>query len=499
MAAPAPPKKRVRGRGTPIPSSQRRLSEVTKHLIIPTGIEESGWFQVDETCREKLGLEFDKWQDGAGRLLLAKRADGHLAHTVGGFGMSICRQTGKTHFVSGSVFGLSVDHTDLLTIWSAHHSKTHMETFMAMQAFASRSRIAPFIDKVYTGSGDEEIRFRSGSRILFGARERGFGRGIPGVDILVSDEGQILSQRAMQNMLATMNTSQLGLHIYAGTPPKPEDNSEVWLQMRDEALSGESTDLVWIEMGADDDADLDDQDQWRKANPSIPHRTPIHSIMRLRKRLDDDGFRREALGIYDDNEGSVFDLLRWNRLGDTRVAAPDQVALMVDVSPDRKWSSIGVAGEVDGDRTIVMTESIKGTAGVVPRLRELLGITEDDDTDEDDESCDVIEVAIFGGGAARVLEPDLVKAGIEYEKLTASDMAAAYGNLQEMIKAGTVVHVEQPELNIALANTKTRFLQTGEAEAFDRRGQHIDVSPAVAAAGALYRFGLLQDPMPVIL
>lgn len=499
MAAPAPPKQRARGRGTPTPSSGRRLSEVAKRLVIPRDIVATDWPDVSETCRDKLGLEFDGWQDGAGQLLLAKRADGILAHTVGGFGMSICRQTGKTHFVSGGVFGLSVNRPGLLTIWSAHHSKTHMETFMAMQAFAARSRIAPFIDKVYTGSGDEEIRFRSGSRILFGARERGFGRGIPGVDILVSDEGQILSQRAMQNMLATMNTSELGLHIYAGTPPKPEDNSEVWLQMRDEALSGESVDLVWIEMGADDDADLDDQNQWRKANCSIPHRTPIHATMRLRKRLDDDGFRREALGIYDDNDGSVFDLTLWNRLGDTAVAAPDLVTLMVDVSPDRKWSSIGVAGEVEGERTIVMTESIKGTAGVVPRLKELMGIAGKEGEEIDEQSRDVIEVAIFGGGSARVLEPDLVKAGIEYEKLTASDMAAAYGNLQEMIKAKTVVHVEQPELNIALANTKTRFLQTGEAEAFDRRGQHVDISPAVAAAGALYRFGLLSDPMPILL
>ena len=36
---------------------------------------------------------------------------------------------------------------------------------------------------LYTGSGDEEVRFTNGSRILFGARERGFGRGIAGVEI----------------------------------------------------------------------------------------------------------------------------------------------------------------------------------------------------------------------------------------------------------------------------------------------------------------------------
>jgi len=90
--------------------------------------------------------------------LLAKRDDGSLAHTVGGFFMSLPRQVGKTHFLSGAIFGLCIKYPGLLVIWSAHHSKTHMETFMAMQAFCTRSKIAPFIDKVYTGSGDEEVR-----------------------------------------------------------------------------------------------------------------------------------------------------------------------------------------------------------------------------------------------------------------------------------------------------------------------------------------------------
>lgn len=468
--------------------ADRKLSEVTKYLVKPDDIVDSDWPGIRNVCRNDLGIEFDRWQDGAGILLLAKNSEGSLAHTVGGFGMSICRQTGKTTFVSGAIFGLCVKFPGLLVIWSSHHSKTHMETFMAMQAFAARTKIAPFIDKVYTGSGDEEIRFVNGSRILFGARERGFGRGIPGVDVLVMDEGQILSIKAMRNMLATLNTSRLGLHIYAGTPPYPEDNCEVWMQMRDEALSGESTDSVWIEMGADDDADLDDVEQWMKANCSIPHRTPIQSMKRMRKMLDDIGFKHEALGIYDKVTGSEFDMAKWSTLIDLDSPAPDQVTLMLDVSPDRRWTTIAVAGEIDDSRALVMVESLKGTSGVMKRVEELL------------DQKDIIEVAIFNGGTARILKPDLTQAGIEFESLTAGDMAGAYGYLQESIRHGTVAHVDQPELNTALRHAKTRFLQTGEAETIDRRDNlHTNTSPAIAAAGALYRFGLLQSPMPVIL
>ena len=121
-------------------------------------------------------------------------------------GLSLPRQVGKTYLVGALVFALCVNTPGLLVIWSAHHARTHGERSCRCGVRAAvKSRRS--LKQVFTGSGDEEIRFHNGSRILFGARERGFGRGIPGVDVLIFDEAQILSDRAMANMLATMNTS----------------------------------------------------------------------------------------------------------------------------------------------------------------------------------------------------------------------------------------------------------------------------------------------------
>ncbi len=116
------------------------------------------------------------------------------------------------------------------------------------QEFAARRRVEPFVAQVFTGSGDEAVVFHNGSRILFGARERGFGRGIPGVDVFVYDEGQILSEKAMQNTLATLNTSWLGLHIYAGTPPRSEDLSKAqrWMTKHDEVWENKDPEVVRI-------------------------------------------------------------------------------------------------------------------------------------------------------------------------------------------------------------------------------------------------------------
>lgn len=378
---------------------------------------------------------------------------------------------------------------------------THEETFQSMQAFAARVKVKPLIKRVLTGSGDEAVEFHNGSRILFGARERGFGRGVPGVDILMSDEGQILSERAMQNMLATLNTSNLGIHVYAGTPPKPEDNSEQWMRSREEAWAGgpdgpmqvETEDLVWAEIGADNGCNLDDRDQWLH-NPSYPHRTPAQAFMRLRRKLNDDGWRREGLGLYDEDSESDFNMSRWEDLA-VEAEEPDRAVLVLDASPNGRWASIGMATDLpldssaDDARVLVMTKSFPGTAGVVKQVEKLM------------KEHDIVEVSITGAG--KVFETDLTKAMIEYETLSQADMSTAYGNLQKAIKHGTVAHAGQPELTFALANAKSRFLQTGEVRSFDRREDKvdtdIDISPAVAMAGALYRWGLAEEPLPFIM
>jgi hypothetical protein len=333
----------------------RKLSEVTRKLVVPSGITSTSWPGIRGTCRERLGITFDDWQDGAGRVILAKRADGKLAATIGGVGMSVCRQVGKTYLIGGMCFGLAVSRPGTLMIWSAHHARTHGETFLAMQNFARRSRIAPYIEAVYKGSGDEEIRFLNGSRILFGARERGFGRGVPGVDVIVSDEAQIMSEKALDAQLATMNTSDFGLALYIGTPPRPEDPSEAFTRMRTEAWDGTLEDAVWIEIGAEPGTDPNDRRLWSKWNPSHPKRTPVESILRLQRKLSPESFLREGMGTWDVAVEGVFLGGTWRRQAQTEVdpatgLALSQITGQVHVALDMAWSREGCGLAVAGKR-----------------------------------------------------------------------------------------------------------------------------------------------------
>lgn len=332
----------------PTKPGTRKLSDLARKVVAPSGIVSTAWPSIRDTCRDKLGIEFDDWQDAAGKLILAKRADGKLACMIGGVGLSVARQVGKTYLIGGIAFALCINRPDTLIIWSAHHARTHGETFLSMQDFAKRSKVKPYIRAVYVGSGDEEIRFRNGSRILFGARERGFGRGIPGVDMIVSDEAQIMSEKALDAQLATMNTSGFGLAIFAGTPPRPEDPSEAFTRMRTEAWDGTMRDSVWIEFGADPDASPHDHRQWAKANPSFPYRTPVESILRLQRKLSPASFLREALGIWD-TDARITVLPKWPKRA-TRDTPPDPLAVGLSVSLDLQWGSIGAAGRRIDDR-----------------------------------------------------------------------------------------------------------------------------------------------------
>ena len=454
-----------------------KLSDLAKHLVVPTGVASTGWPAVRKTCNEKLGVTFDDWQDGAGRIIFAKRPDGMLAATIDGVGMSLPRQVGKTHLVGASTFALSVNMPGLLTIWSAHHARTHGETFLAMQAFADRARVKPHVRQVFTGSGDEEIRFHNGSRILFGARERGFGRGIPGVDVLIFDEAQILSDRAMANMLATMNTSLFGMQLYVGTPPKPEDMSEAFTRMRNEALAGTLSDGAWIEFGADADANPDDRSQWRKANPSYPKRTPLQSLLRLKRKLTEADWLREGLGIWDETaSAAVIPASVWRGLVASEPPEgsipPD--ALAVDMSHDRVISIAG-CWKLDDDRKHVEVLALDRASDALEAAEWLVK-----------RAGRRIPVVVDAVGPAAELLPVLLKRRVKAFPSHASDMGKACGGFVDDVTAGRPTHAGQPQLDAAVAGATKRAIRDAAAWGWDRKNPAINIAPLVSVTLARY-------------
>lgn len=346
---------------TPNPSSGRKLSDVARHLVVPSGIETTEWPTVAVQL-ERMDWPLDPWQVGLCTVATGLRADGKYACGIGGMVLSIPRQVGKTYTIGGLVFALCLAKPDILVLWTAHRARTHNETFRDMAGKAESTDVKPFIKEngVRRSNGEQAIEFKNGSRILFGARENGFGRGFKKVDVLVLDEAQILTLKAMEDMVPATNAAPNGLVLMMGTPPRPNDPGEVFMDRRESALSGEDEDVLYVEMSADEGANPNDRAQWAKANPSYPHRTHDSAILRLRKLLGSvQSFMREGLGVWDKNTAGrkAFPAGSWDARATSAVPAEGIRSFGVKFSPD--GSHVALAGALRAADGSIHVEGIK--------------------------------------------------------------------------------------------------------------------------------------------
>ena len=455
------------------PTTNGKLSDLARHVVVPSKLASTGWPAVRDKCRD-LGIRFDVWQDGAGRIILSKRSDGSYATSVGGVVMSIPRQVGKTFLLGAIVFALCLLTPGTTVIWTAHRLRTAAETFASMQGMARRRKIIPLVDKIVLGSGDEEIRFTNGSRILFGARERGFGRGFSEVDVLVFDEAQILTENAIDDMVPATNQAPNPLLLFTGTPPKPSDPSEVFANKRAKALSGDSDDMAYIEFSADEDADPDDREQWAKANPSYPRRTPASAVLRMRENLTDDSFMREALGLWDTSKTpQVIDAQTWKLRADQTSMAIDRLALAVDVAYDRSVASVSLAGQRADERWHVeLDEQRAGTGWVVPWIVQRC------------ERNQIRAVVIDSGSPAASLLEEFEAAKIKVTTTSTRDLAGACGAFYDGAMEDWLRHTDQPQVNVALSVARKK--PVGDGWIWNRKNADSDITPIISQTLALW-------------
>lgn len=465
------------------PATERPLSEVARYVVAPAGIKSTAWPSVRETCR-RLGWRFDRWQDGAGRLILSKRGDGMYAADA--VVVSIPRQVGKTYLVACIIFALCLLHPRLTVIWTAHRKTTAAETFESFAGMAQRPKVAPKVRQVLHGKGDEKILFRNGSRILFGARESGFGRGFTDVDILVFDEAQIMTEATLEDMAAAQNVARNPLTFMMGTPPRPKDPGEVFTEMRQEAIDGGDDSTLYIELSADRGSDPMDTEQLRKCNPSYPHRTTHRAMLRLRKKLkSDDAWNREARGIWDEInlQGPVWSSARWQTMrseGPPNGTKPQ--ALGVDMSHDRGisvsacWLDAEQLERAHGEEVWAGEDADAAVVWISKRAGRRMPIVVD------------------AQSPAAELAPQLRARGCRVIVTSAADMAKACGSLLGKTKTKRWTHANQESVNDAVKDARKRPIGTAGGWGWDRRDETSYIPPIVSMTLAL--FGALATTKP---
>lgn len=393
--------------------------------------------------------------------------------------LSIPRQVGKTYLIGAIIFALCLAEPGTLVLWTAHRYPTANETFQSMKAMVEQPKLRPHIVSATNPGGNGVIKFRNDSRILFGARERGFGRGFQRVAIIVFDEGQILTQAALDDMIPATNTHPNPLVFVIGTPPKPTDPSDVFLNMRHEALSGESGDYLYIEFSADEDADPNDREQWAKANPSYPHRTSARAILRMKRLLGLESFLREGLGIWDRVGGlGIFTAGAWARCfigfgpdGETPLEpAGEPLALGVAADLAQVWLSLGAVGGNDGKYHLGSVLRCRADTELAEFVAEVKRLQVAYD----------VPVAIDRKGPASFAVQALEDAGVAITALGAEESVQAHADLRAAVEQGTVTHGNYDDLNTAV--DAATWQRRGDRRVFARKSGDISSLEAVAAA-----------------
>lgn len=460
--------------------SERRLSELARVLSQPSGIASSDFPKLRRAAT-RMGITYDLWQQGLLYLMLGKRENGLYACGEGGTVISICRQVGKTFTIGSAVFLLCAMQPNLKVLWTAHRTRTSDETFQSMCGFAQNKLMAGHVEHIRRANGQQEIAFRNGGRIMFGAREQGFGRGFDAVDVEIFDEAQILTVKALNDMIPATNVSPNPLIVFMGTPPQPGDPSETFADKRRDGLK-HTDGMLYVEFSADPDCDPDDREQWAKANPSFPKRTSETAILRMRKLLgDDDNFRREGLGIWDaENSMSAIDPQQWEAGNIEQPDLDGRLAFGLDMPPNRSALAIGMAVRHDDGTALINLQEYRdakqsGTAWAVDWLAERWPKTS--------------AVVIDAQSPAMSLLPDLQKRHIKVIVTQSRDLGAATGRVLDMIHAGTLQHLDakhQPQLSMAAHGVTLRDIGPNGLKVWNKKGSDIDISPLQACTVALH-------------
>lgn len=471
-------------------TSTPRLSEYACKFVYPAGITKTVWPRIEAKGRE-IGLEFDWWQSQLGTVCVGYGEDGKYVATVGGIGLSIPRQVGKTYFVLALLVIMCILFPGLQVVWTAHHLRTSTKTFTHLRGICRRKRVAPHIKALRAANGEQQAEFTNGSVIMFGSRKMGFGRGFDEVDVEVFDEAQILDTKSLEDMIAATNQARHehgALLFFMGTPPRPTDPSEAFSLRRAEAWAGDAEDAIWLEMAAAADSDPDDRSQWPLMNPSYPKRTPLESMLRLRKNLgDEDSWNREGRGIWDPVRGhGVIPAPSWETAGLEHSIAVDRFALGVECGPDLAWASVAFAGqradqrwhfELDEDQH---TKG-RGVAWLVPHLEYLT-----------DHNSQIRAVVVDVAGPIKALLEERVPgrwyftgSKLEVTPVKVAELGSGCAHVLSGIVTGDLHHIGQPQFTAAALAAGKRPLGDTGMWVWSRKTADSDITPIQAGTLAL--------------
>ena len=401
---------------------------------------------------------------------MGERRDGKWAAFE--VGLIVPRRNGKGSILEArELAGLLLFGEKKIT-HSAHEAKTSHDHFTRMEALLRNA-----------GYGDEKIVYRrsttetsilskaTGCKISFYTRTVSGGRGLDG-DLVVFDEAYAATKDQLAALMPTVAARENPQLWYTSSAGFAE--SEVLQTIRKEGSAGTDPRLCYADWSADPHCDVSEESAWAQANPGYNKRIFGDYLTSALKRLGEERFGREHLGLWADATSKIVlteDM--WESVRDPDSRRTGGVVFAADATPDRDGCSISVAGVNGLGRTHVeLIDYRPGVAWAAERLIEL-------------SRRHRAPVLVKGYGPTASLIPDLEASRVPLTVVSGQHARRACGGVFDAIQDRTLAHTGlEPRMNLAALSAGKKLSEDGSWE-WKQIGP-ADISPLWSATLAAY-------------
>ncbi|MFP7697126.1 terminase [Trueperella sp. LYQ143] len=470
-----------------LPGDVRCGSQTPRIAHIPQTIAD---FSAGEDAIDLIaiaGKELMPWQASVVRNALGITQTGKYAALE--VAVNAPRQNGKNVIIEAiELYNLFLNPDCKVITHTAHLFSTARKSFSELEAIIrdnpwmfsrvagaqGRSRFDD-VRGIRTSSAEMSIKLADGSKITYVTRTGRQGRGLTG-DLVVLDEAFDLDEDQIASLMPTMAARTMqGNPQILYTSSAGMLSSATWERVRDRALSGADSALMYVEWSADDTADSGDIEAWYQANPSLGRFISEDYIRNTELvGMADEQFRRERLGIWARvGDEAAIQVRDWAGLVDPDSEPSDTVAFAVDVPPTRDWAEIAVASIRDDGRIHVeLVDRQVGTDWVADRLAQL------------QEAWSPVAIVVEAGSAAGSLIGQLRRQRVRLLQVSAREYFQACGRFYDLVRQGVLVHIGQEEMDQAVSGAKMKFVGDSLFK-WVRREELSNISPLVAATLAV--------------
>lgn len=489
----------------------------------PLNPETSLGFEVIDFSERVLKIRLMPWQKWLLVHALELNPDG--TYRFRKLVILVGRQNGKTTLIAVlSLWWLYVDSLrhadrisprDFLILGTAQDLDTAEEAWQRARVFCDpdpeNEAGIPALQKralkpVLT-NGKTSLRLRSGQAYRVKAANRKGGRGKSAARVLMDELREQQNFDAWSSVTKTMNAkfnSQLWAISNAGDAKSVvlahvrtlalhsvnrwDEYVSQGLQDAEEWANEHDVKLGLFEWSAPEGCDLDDPAAIAQANPSLGYLIEWATVMSDLRTDPEFVFRTEVLCQW--VTAAIFtyiDPATWASLEDhsSAPATDSPLVMSVHTSANRERSYICIAGQrADG---LAHVEVVARRPGMlwVPKLAEQIaeehGITE-------------VVVQAKGTPASELIEA-LGDVGLDVVLVAGSDLGSSTGKFRDRVNDGTLRHLGQPVLQVAVSGGITKRL--GDQQFWDLQGSPVDIGGLIGVTYALYGLVRRREPVAV--